>query len=474
VSDAIHCRFTASYMPTDSVVDRLAALPTFTSVPRPELEWLAAHGEVRTYHVGEIPSRIGEPIDEMIVLLSGRVGLYTELGGSSRKILDFGEGGVGGILPYSRFQKAPGNSIVEEEATMFGLHQRHFPTMMRECPGLTTALVHRMIDRAREYRSVQLNDDRLQSLSRLASGFAHELNNPASAAARTAHSLVALLDAEERAARELAGARLTDAQLAGVDAIRRDCGRLAQARTALQAADREDDIAEWLARHGIEAAVSEALAVSDVTMAALEDLARALPSPELGMAIRWVASGCGARAAARQIEAASARIHDLVRAVKGFTFMDREGVSEPVDVARGLGDTLAMLESKARAKSATMRFEQAPDLPRVNGFGSEINQVWEKLVDNALDAVGTQGNVTITATGRGDSVLVRIADDGPGIPEEIRARIFDPFFTTKAVGQGTGLGLDLARRIVQLHGGDIDFSTQPGHTVFRVRLPAAR
>jgi signal transduction histidine kinase len=272
----------------------------------------------------------------------------------------------------------------------------------------------------------------------------------------------------------LAAAGLNEDQLAAVDGIRRDCGRIAQARTALEAADREDDIAEWLVGHGIEPAVADSLVASDVTIAVLDHVAGALPPEALGMAIRWVASGCAARAAVRQIEAATGRIHDLVRAVKGFTFMDREGVPEPVDVARGLADTLAMLESKARTKSATVRFEAAADLPRVDGYGSEINQVWEKLADNALDAVGDRGTVTITAASRGDSILVRIADDGPGVPEEIRARIFDPFFTTKPVGQGTGLGLDIARRIVHLHGGDIDFSSQPGHTVFRVRLPAAR
>jgi signal transduction histidine kinase len=466
--------FTARSMAPDSLVDRLAALPLFKSVPRPELEWLAAQGEVRTYGTGSIPIRLGDPVDEMLVLLTGRVGLYGDAGGTRRKILEAGAGGVGGVLPYSRFQRAPGTSIVEEDTTLLALHQRHFPTLTRECPGLTTALVHQMVDRAREYRSAQLNDDRLQSLSRLASGFAHELNNPASAAARTAHSLVSLLDEEERAARQLAGARLSDEQLAVVDSIRSECGRVMPQRTALEAADREDDIAEWLSRHGIEASVAEALAASDVTIAALDQVAGALPSQALGMAVRWVASGCAARAASREIEAAAARIHDLVRAVKGFTFMDREGVLEQVDVARGLGDTLAMLEGKARTKSATVRFEAAADLPRVDGFGIEINQVWEKLADNALDAVGNQGTVTITATARGDSILVRIADDGPGIPEEIRARIFDPFFTTKPVGQGTGLGLDIARRIVHLHGGDIEFSSQPGHTVFRVRLPAAR
>ncbi len=461
-------------MPPESVVDQLAALPLFESVPRHELEWLAAHGEVRAFGAGATLRHTSEVVDEMSILIAGRVALQVDKGGGTRKLLEAGAGQVLGVLPYSRFQRAPGTTIFEDDTTALVLHQRHFPTLTREYPGLTTALVHVMLDRARDYRSAQLNDDRLQSLSRLASGFAHELNNPAAAAARTARSLVGLLDEEERAARELAAARLSDDQLAVVDAIRSECGRTAPPRTALEAADREDDIAEWLARHGLAPGAAEALAASDVTPAGLERLAGVLPSQALGIATRWIESGCAARVASRQIEAATARIHDLVRAVKGFTFMDREGVPEEVDVARGLADTLAMLEGKARAKSATVHVETAAGLPRVRGFGSEINQVWEKLVDNALDAVGDRGRVTITATARGDAVLVRIADDGSGIPEDIRTRIFDPFFTTKPVGRGTGLGLDMARRIVHLHGGDIDFTTQPGRTVFRVRLPAAR
>jgi signal transduction histidine kinase len=282
-----------------------------------------------------------------------------------------------------------------------------------------------------------------------------------------------LLDDEARAARELAAVRLTDEQLAAVDAVRAQCAREAPPRTALEAADREDDLAEWLVRHGLGSEAAEALAVSDVTAADLDRLAAALPPHAVGIACRWIASGCAARLAARQIEAATRRIHDLVGAVKGFTFMDRQGVPEDVDVKRGLTDTIVVLENKARAKSATVHLETADSLPRVYGFGSEINQVWQKLVDNAIDAVAPEGHVTITASARGEAIVVRVADDGPGIAEEIRTRVFDPFFTTKPVGLGTGLGLDVARRIIHLHGGDIDFSSQPGRTVFRVRLPFA-
>jgi signal transduction histidine kinase len=209
-----------------------------------------------------------------------------------------------------------------------------------------------------------------------------------------------------------------------------------------------------------------------VTTSALDRLAQAVPRETLGIIIRWLSTAFAVCDASRQIEVATGRIHSLIAAVKGFTFMDREGVPEMVDVARGLADTLAVLEAKARAKSVEVCLETAPDLPRVHGYGSEINQVWEKLVDNALDAVGTTGHVTVTATARGDSVVVRVTDDGPGIPEDIRPRVFDPFFTTKAVGH-TGLGLDIARRVVHLHRGDIEFTTQPGRTVFRVRLPVA-
>ena len=456
-----------------SIVDRLAAVPLFESVPRSELEWLAAHGELRTMDVGTVAFQTGEAIHEMWIIFEGRAALYMEKGGASRKVTEAVSGQIVGTLPFSRFRASPGVGVAEEALTYLAIHQQHFPTLMRDHLELTAALVHHMVDRARAFRAVELNDDRLQSLSRLASGFAHELNNPASAAARTAQSLAGLINEEEHAARQLAAARLSDEQLAAADAIRKECGSAAKPRTALEAADREDEIADWLGRHGMDAKAAPALAMSDLTMAALDHLSEVLPRDAAAVAIRWVASGCAARIASNQIEAATGRIHDLVAAVKGFTFMDREGVPEQVDIARGLVDTVALMESKARTKFAALRVETAENLPRVEGFGSELNQVWQKLVDNALDAVDERGSVTVTAASRTNSVLVRVADDGPGIPEDIRSRVFDPFFTTKPIGKGTGLGLDIARRIVQLHRGDIDFTSQPGRTVFRVRLPVA-
>jgi len=458
-------------MTADETIDILAALPLFEGVPRVELKWAASRGEVRSFATGTCMRRQGSTVDEMFVMLEGRVAMHVPRGGGWRKIADVSEGYVLGAVPYSRYKNAPGDVIVEQDTRVFALNRNCFPDMISDCPELTAALVHHMIDRAREFRTVELQDERMQALGRLASGLAHELNNPASAATSSARSLAALLDEAERAARALAAARLTDSQLEALDAVRTVCTAPTQARSALDAADREDDIADWLARNDIDLLGAEALAASDRRLDDLENLAATIPADGLEAAMRWLASVIAARELTRDIESATGRVHDLAAAVKGFTFMDRESVPDNVDIARGLADTVAVVENKARASAVAVRLETADRLPRVYGFGAELNQVWEKLIDNAIDAAGANGKVTVTATSRGDAVLVRVADDGPGIPEQHRARVFDPFFTTKPVGQGTGLGLDSARRFVHLHHGDIDFTSQSGRTVFRVRLP---
>jgi signal transduction histidine kinase len=460
-------------MPTTNVVDALASLPLLEHVPAAELEWLCARSQVLRFADGTIARENAMPLDDMWIVLEGRFVLLLPRGGSWRKFAEAGPGFVAGTMPYSRVRVSPGRIVVDGEATVLSLSQSHFPDLVRDCPELTTALVHNMIDRARDYRAAQIQDERMQSLGRLAAGLAHELNNPASGASSHARSLGALLDELQAASRVLAGANLTQEQLERIDALRSMCGDAAASHSPLEAADREEEFSDWLRRHRIGPESASSLASAKVSLAALDNLAAVLPAETVGVAIRWVASDAAVRQVATQITAATGRVHDLVGAVKGFTFMDREGVPENVDIARGLADTVTMLENKARGKSVRVRIETAVDLPAVHGIGSELNQVWEKLIDNAIDAAPVAGNVTVTAARRGDSVVVRVMDDGPGVPEEHRARVFDPFFTTKPVGQGAGLGLDIARRFTHLNDGDLDFTSQPGHTVFRVQMPVA-
>jgi len=189
--------------------------------------------------------------------------------------------------------------------------------------------------------------------------------------------------------------------------------------------------------------------------------------------LRLSAFQCSVRTLASEIQQAAMRISGLVTAIKGFTHMDHALIAEPVDLVQSLGNTVAVLKSKARSKSAAVVIDVEPGLPRVRGFVGELNQIWANLIDNALDAIPNSGRVEVRANREHERVAVRIADNGAGIPPAIRDRIFDPFFTTKPVGLGTGLGLDIVRRLVRHNNGEIAVESQPGRTEFRVVLEAA-
>jgi signal transduction histidine kinase len=241
----------------------------------------------------------------------------------------------------------------------------------------------------------------------------------------------------------------------------------------VERADREDAIADWLADHGLDTDIAETLADTEVTFEALNALAGTVQGVALDAVLRWAAAGCSVRSLASEIQDAAMRISGLVTAIKGFTHMDQAMVAEPVDLGPSLGNTVAVLKAKAREKSIAVAIEMEDALPRVRGFAGELNQIWGNLIDNALDAVPQGSRVEISAVRWGKNVIVRIVDNGPGIPAAIRDRIFEPFFTTKGVGQGTGLGLDIVRRLVRHNDGTIDVDSEPGRTEFRVTLPIA-
>jgi signal transduction histidine kinase len=462
-------------MSEPTIIERLAAHKALEGVPREELEWLAAHGELHRYAAGTViatPNRDADRLSLMIVL-GGYMAVYVTRGTGRRKVSEWRAGDVSGALPYSRLQKTIGDVVIEEDSEIFEVPREVFRELTRECPEVTAVLVHAMLDRARLFASTDWQDEKLMSLGRLAAGLAHELNNPASAVSRSAKLLATTLPATETAAYELGAARLTDAERAIVDGMR--AHSLIPATTgvfsAIERSDREDLVTAWLESRGIDAHVGEALAESGVGVDALDDLADRVSEAALLPVLRSLAAGLTARALASDIERASTKIHDLVSAVKRFTYMDRTAVLEPFNLAQGLGDTVAVLASKAKAKSVMIRLDVPPDLPIVSAYGGELNQVWSNIIENALDAVPEQGKIVVSAAASGERVLVRIVDDGPGIPADVKARIFDPFFTTKPIGQGTGLGLDIARRIVQRHQGNIDVKSEPGRTEFCVSLP---
>jgi signal transduction histidine kinase len=457
------------------LVDRLASHRTLGTAPRAELEWLAAHGTLRHFHEGETVVAKDAPVAGLFVGLSGRFAIFVDQGAGRRKVMEWRAGDVGGILPYSRLVTAPGDSLALEPSEVFVVPREHFPAMIRECHEVTTALVHSMLDRARVFTSSGLQDERLASLGKLAARLAHELNNPVAAIERSASLLDDRLEEAAEAARDLTAARLTDDQIAAIDGLQNSClvGPLPAMRSPLQQAEREDAIAAWLDDHRIDASIAGPLAETSVTVDALDRVAKAVSSPALTAVLRSVAAGCSVRSIASEIQEAATRIAGLVTAVKGFTHMDQARVAEPVDLARSLGYTVAILNAKARSKSVAINVTVEPGLPSPRGFAGELNQIWANLIDNALDAVPQNGRVDVTANHERQRVVVRVIDSGPGIPPEIRQHLFEPFFTTKPVGQGTGLGLDIVRRLILHNDAEIDVDSVPGRTEFRVSLPVA-
>jgi len=459
----------------EDLVNRLTAHRLLGGVPRAELEWLADHGVYRTYDAGEVVARKGDRIPEFNIVLVGRFGIHVEERHGWRRVLEWKAGDLGGLIPYSRMNSAPGNSVVDEATEALAIHESLFPLMVRECPNVTAIAVHVMLDRARTFNAAQLQDEKMISLGRVAAGLAHELNNPASAAVRSAQHLATELKEADSAARALGSLSLTGAQVDAIEKARTICldCRTPVALSPMERSDHEEAITAWLEKHGANDSIAPTLADAGIELKTLDTLAESVTGRELDTALRWIASGCNTQALGRDIERATSRIFELVSSIKRFTHMDKAQVAEPVDVGQLLADTVTVLASKARRNSVALSLQIEPNLPKAAGFGGELNQVWMNLIDNAIDAAPNDGTgkVIVSAKLEHGFLAVRVTDNGRGIPEDVRPRIFDPFFTTKPPGEGTGLGLDIVQRIVRRHRAEIDVESRPGHTTFRVGLP---
>jgi len=450
---------------------RLTQHRAIGSAPPEEHAWLIEHGSVLKFDVGDVITAKGETANKLMVVLSGHIAIRVDRGAGSHKVMEWRTGDVAGLLPYSRVQSPPGNVAAEEPTEVLRITRDMMPEMIRECPVITATLVHAMVDRARAFTTSDLRDEKLISLGKLAAGLAHELNNPASAVVRSAKTLTERLSDVEHATHQLAAAKLSDSEISSIEEARAASGGSARWST-VQRADREDEFADWLSDHDLGDETAGPLADTCLSVATLDKLAENLAGESLEATLQWIASSVAVRSLTNEIEFASSRIHELVAAVKGFSYMDHAPTTEPVDIRRGIMDTFTMLGSKTRSKSAHVSTKFADDLSRAYAVGAELNQVWMNLIDNALDAITAGGHVSVTALNEAKSIVVTVADDGPGIPADIQGRIFDPFFTTKPVGEGTGLGLDVVRRLVQRHNGSIALESVPGRTVLQVKLPA--
>jgi len=456
--------------------DQLRPLEIFEDLPDEVLAWFAGRSRGIELESGAHLFERGQPADYLFVVVDGTIQRYEEIAGQWLVVATTGRGEVTGMLPFSRMTHYPGTTVAAEPARVLRLEKVHFPEMLAVSYEIGRRLVSSMADRVRGDVRLEQQRDRLMALGKLSAGLAHELNNPIAAVRRTAESLLRTIEAQDAAIRRLLR-RIDDGAVATVvQKLRRELrDRRPGEGGALEASEREDALGDWLEAKGVDDPWSLAtqLAAAGATVGDLESAARSIPGEVLGDALVWLGCGLAASGMSAEIGSAATRVSELVASIKTFSQMDRSVEHKSIDLEVGLESTLAIFAHAIHRGGIRVERRFAEALPRVRGNAGELNQVWSHLIDNAIDAMGEGGSLRVETGADEWNVEVRIVDDGHGIPEEIRSSIFEPFFTTRDVGEGTGLGLDIALRIVRLHEGQIRVESRPGCTEMTVCLPIA-
>ncbi len=455
--------------------DELRTVGILNGLSDAELAWFAEHGDRVQLSPGDHMFERGQPADFMFIVVTGAIEGYEDVSGQELLVATTRSGEVTGMLPFSRMTHYPRYTVAAEASTVLRVRKDDFPAMLEISLDVGQRLVAVMSERVRGDVRLRQQHEKMVALGRLSAGLAHELNNPAAAIGRAAEALT-----EELAGLQglVGGLVRHDVNGSHVEAMT-NLQRLPEERTdeevsALMRSRSEDELATWFEEHDVPKAweIAGTFADAGLTVDDLAAFAGKVPQPLLTDALVWVSCGIGAQRIIGDIASAAARISELVASVKIYSHMDRSPEHKPTDVRVGLDNTLTLLRHKLVSRNIRIARTYQADLPLIPGNAGELNQVWTNLLDNAIDAVDDGGEVRIEAHADESHVSVCIIDNGHGIPEDTVDRIFEPFFTTKSVGEGTGLGLDIALRIVRTHKGDIVVESRPQHTMMRVRLPA--
>jgi signal transduction histidine kinase len=461
----------ANPTPVPEIIEALKRVAPLHGMEESELRWLATRGIERKVGAGATLFHEGDAADRMTILLKGEVHVRRERGGPAA--LFIGRTGlITGLLPFSRMKTYGGHGYAVTDVWWLEYPREMFAEMMAEVPSMAQRCVSVLLDRVREITRLEQQAEKLNALGKLAGNLAHEMNNPASAAQRAASGLLDELRVYGHEKYRMGGLCLDEQHLLSI----RDWQDSVRGQRKLLAADRagnaahEDGVQAWLKARGVEQTwkIAPELAELGVTSSQLEPLGEFLDAGALQIVLGHFASSLRAERIAEAMLDSTARIFDLIRAIKDYSYLDQAPIQD-VDVRQALENTLAMLQS--RLANVEIERDYESEVPAIAAYGSELNQVWMALLENALDAVKDKGRIRLSTHQAGDMVRVEIWDDGPGIPPELHSRIFEPFFTTKPGGRGPGLSLDAVHRILSRYRGFIDVESRPGATCFQVRIP---
>ncbi len=455
-----------------SNLQTLRTVPIFADLADERMSCLEP-GEVVQVDAGTILAEEDDPIEFFHVLLEGEMratrnyGSQTVLLGIVKPGMFFGE------IPLLLDSPTGATVRALKPSRLFRLHKDHFWSMLSTCPSVASEIFRTMAMRVRNLEGYSQQREKLASLGTMAAGLAHELNNPATAARRASANLREVVNHLQSFACNLHNSLTAQHWEPLVDASHNALARLAKSppMDSVARSDREEQLATWLDKHGVTDGwkLAPALVTARMSDDELAALAAKLPRESLGAALSWLESTLSLEALLNEIDGSTARIAELVKAVKSYSHLDQSPMQD-IDIHEGIENTLTILGHKLKNVTVTRKFDRT--IPRITANGGELNQVWTNLIDNAIDAVKGTGKICIATFRDDNQVVVEIADNGSGIPPEVQLHIFEPFYTTKGVGSGTGLGLMISNRIVaDRHGGEIEFESEPGDTRFKVRLP---
>jgi signal transduction histidine kinase len=454
------------------ISDSLRRIPLFAGLPDSDLTWLSERAEAMTLEAGTNLIDEGQPGDAAYIVLDGEFEVIKK---SNRQdiVISVREGGeVFGEMAL--IDRSPRTATVRaaRRSNVLKIGGDTFRQLLAHSPSASLSILQTVTQRLRQNDALLRQNEKMAALGTLAAGLAHELNNPAAAVRRSADQLRVALDNWTTSSAELQHLALSPAQLQLVDGLK---ARLSsrQGTTALDALeqnDREYEVQSWLEGHGLTDAwqLAPTLVADGWSPANLSKMEADFPSPALSPMIRWLANGLIVYSLLDELDLGAGRVSEIVKAVKAYSYLDQAPIQE-VDVHEGLENTLVILRHKLSGIQITRDY--AADLPHIEAHGSELNQVWTNILDNAAYAMEGRGSLQIRTHAEDGQVTVEIQDSGPGIPPEIQQRIFEPFYTTKPPGVGTGLGLHIVYSIINNHYGRIRVTSQPGNTCFEVTLP---